>query len=282
MVKNTSGIGYIEEGGQTGRTTLEEYGTNLIGISGCLVLIVDSGYAIVSVGLKRRVLKKGMIIVLFYDDTFHMEISNHNFVCRYVSLAYTNVEEVIFKVTSPNFWNLLSDINVFFLDALQQERIDEWYRQMEWICNEKPRGYTDGMLRNNIHNLFMAMDYELEYRKMYVYGNLGSGRSLILKFLKLLPQMAQHTRSVTMYAEQLCITTTYLNKLSHQWLRTSPKKLITQQVICEIKTLLATTDFSIKQIATILHFDDSSYMCRYFRCHTGRSPMEYRNGTENT
>jgi len=46
------------------------------------------------------------------------------------------------------------------------------------------------------------------------------------------------------------------------------------------QSLLANADMSIKEIAATLHFEDTSYMCRYFRQHTGLSPMEYRSGTK--
>ena len=94
--------------------------------------------------------------------------------------------------------------------------------------------------------------------------------------------VAQHfraTREVSFYAEQLCITTTYLYKLTHRRWNLSPKELIDQQTICEIKTLLSSTDMSVKEIAAMLHFEDTPYMCRYFRRRTGLSPTEYRNDT---
>ena len=48
-------------------------------------------------------------------------------------------------------------------------------------------------------------------------------------------------------------------------MRLSPKKLIDKQTATEIKTFLINTDMTVKSIASELHFDDVSYMCRYFR-----------------
>lgn len=282
MVRNTSGIADIAEGGAAGKTDLKEYGTNLIGISGCMVLLVDSGYAIVSVGFKRQVLRRGMAALLFYDDTFWVERSSRTFACRYVSLSYDNVEDAVYKLNSPYFWDSLLDMHAFPADGKQWDRLGEWYRQTEWICNEASREYRNTMLRNNIYNLFMALDSEMERGGSIVREVMSHGRSLMFRFLKLLSQYGRQTRSVAFYADRLHITTTYLNKLSHQWWNASPKELIDQQAVSEIKTLLATTDLSVKQIATALHFDDVPYMCRYFRRIAGVSPLEYRNGVEKS
>lgn len=281
MVKNASNIREITSESLIGKTNFRQQVGNLINISGCLLLMVDSGYAIVSIGLQKRVLRRGMIALLFYDDTFWVDKCSQMFTCRYVSLSYSHVEEAIYKLTSPYFWNIVSEMHLFQPNGAQWEQLDDWFCQMEWICTRASDEYRHTMLGNNIYNLFMAMDCEMEREGNFVQENITHGRSLMIQFLKLVTQHCKQTRSVTFYADKLCITTTYLNKLSHQWWNLSPKELINQQTICEIKTCLATTDYSVKEIATMMQFEDASYMCRYFRRLTGISPIEYRNGMGN-
>lgn len=271
-------IGIVDDKGTTGQSDLKVYGSNLIDISGCMVLLVDSGFSIVSVGFKRRVLQKGMIAILFYDDSFWIERSSKNFKCRYLALSYENVQEAIYKLTSPYFWDSLSENSLFQLNDNQRNRIEEWYKQMVWICNNIASEYINQMLRNNIYNLLMAIDSEFS-QGIVEKKIISRNRTLIIKFLKLLAQHYKHTREVSFYAEKLCITTTYLYKLIHKRWNLSPKELIDQQTICEIKTLLSNTDMTVKEIANTMHFDDIAYMCRYFRRHTGLSPTEYRDKT---
>lgn len=269
-------IGITADGGKTGQTDFKAYGNNRITISGCMVLLVDSGYAIVSVGFKRRVLRRGMMAVLFYDDTFWIEQSSRNFCCRYVALAEENVEEAIYKLTSPYFWDSLSENPLLRPDNGQWELLERWYEQMVWICHNSANEYINQLLRNNIYNLFMAMDGEMTQSSAGSNKAISRSRSLIIKFLKLVAQHFRTTREVSFYAQELCITTTYLYKLTHRRWNLSPKELIDQQTICEIKSLLSNTDMSIKEIAATLHFEDTPYMCRYFRQRTGLSPTEYR------
>ena len=123
------------------------------------------------------------------------------------------------------------------------------------------------------------MDSEMMQGGEMEKRSISRSRRLIIKFLKLVAQHFRTTREVSFYAQQLCITTTYLYKLTHRRWNLSPKELIDQQTICEIKMLLSNTDMSVKEIAATLHFEDTPYMCRYFRQRTGVSPMEYRNHT---
>ncbi|MBQ2884939.1 MAG: hypothetical protein IJE43_14370 [Alphaproteobacteria bacterium] len=127
-------IGIVAEGGRTGQTDFKAYGNNRIGISGCMVLLVDSGCAIVSVGFKRRVLRRGMLAVLFYDDTFWIERSSSTFRCRYVAFADDNVQEAIYKLTSPYFWDSLSENPLFLLNDKQHQLLN--------ACMSKWCGYA--------------------------------------------------------------------------------------------------------------------------------------------
>ena len=148
---------------------------------------------------------------------------------------------------------------------------------MVWICNNSASEYLNRLLRNNIYNLFMAIDSETTRGGEVEKKPVNRSRKLIIKFLKLVALHFRTNREVSFYAQQLCITTTYLYKLTHRRWNLSPKELIDQQTIYEIKTLLSGTDMSVKEIAATLHFEDTPYMCRYFRQRTGLSPMEFRN-----
>ena len=58
----------------------------------------------------------------------------------------------------------------------------------------------------------------------------------------------------------------------------SPKTLIEQQLLVEMKSYLIDTRLSVSEIADLLNFEDASYMCRFFRRKTN-SPLEFRNGS---
>ena len=60
----------------------------------------------------------------------------------------------------------------------------------------------------------------------------------------------------------------------------SPKELIDKQAISEIKSLLINLDMPIKSIESTLHFEDVSFLCRYFRRLKGLPPFEYRENNK--
>ena len=99
---------------------------------------------------------------------------------------------------------------------------------------------------------------------------------LCWKFWDLVGKHSKEHRDVAFYAQELCITPFYLSQMTKGFMNDSPKGLIDRQVILEMKALLSSSDISIKEIAEQLHFEDTSYMCRYFKRHTGIPLSEYR------
>lgn len=78
------------------------------------------------------------------------------------------------------------------------------------------------------------------------------------------------------YADELCITPSYLSKITNRAIKAAPKELIDRQIILEMKHLLINTDISVKELASRFHFDSVSYMARFFRRHAGCTPAGFR------
>ena len=100
---------------------------------------------------------------------------------------------------------------------------------------------------------------------------------LFTAFTNLVTSYHKREREVAYYANMLSITPDYLNKVCKMHWETTAKEYIDWQVVMAIKNYLTCTDLSIKCIAAQLNFDDSSYMCRFFKKQTGLSPLEYRD-----
>lgn len=265
-----------------GETDFRDSCGSLIDTNGCIVLSVVSGFATATINFERHALRKGDIILLFYDSNISVDSISAGFRVRYISVAYPLVEEAIYKPLSLRFWDMLYGNPVLHPDTEQSGLLSGWWSQMEWIDRLKDGSYKEEMLKNNIRNLLMAVD-TVAYDDNE--GILRSKRNhswvLIMGFFKLLATHCHEERDVGFYADKLSVTTTYLYKLCRKYMLLSPKELIDRQTISEIKSYLVNTDMPVKAIASSLNFEDVSYMCRYFRRLTGTSPVEYRQNTKN-
>jgi len=83
-------------------------------------------------------------------------------------------------------------------------------------------------------------------------------------------------KDVKYYANLLSITPNHLNFLCKSVLDKTASQLIYERVGAEAQRLLSHTTASIKEIATDLNFEDSSYFNRFFKKQFGISPSEFK------
>jgi len=131
------------------------------------------------------------------------------------------------------------------------------------------------MLRNLLQTFFLKFATLLP-AYYEAAPQVGRRERLAWNFWELVGQRSARQRDVQSYAEALCITPFYLSQLTRECFDETPKALIDRQVVLEIKALLTYSELPIGRIAERLCFEDASYLCRYFRRHTGQSLTGYR------
>jgi len=95
-------------------------------------------------------------------------------------------------------------------------------------------------------------------------------------FVQLVSDHFREEHGTEFYADRLCITPNYLNKIVRQSLGKSAKTYILDQILVEACRLLQYTTLSVNDIAQQLHFDTATYFVRLFRKYKEMTPLEYR------
>lgn len=101
-------------------------------------------------------------------------------------------------------------------------------------------------------------------------------RDLFSQFMMLIERNYKHSRNVSDYAQMMNITPKYLTNIVRTVTKHTPKSIIDQYVILQIKLQLRTTTKSVKELAWEYNFTDVSFFCRYFKQHTGKSPLDFK------
>lgn len=83
------------------------------------------------------------------------------------------------------------------------------------------------------------------------------------------------------YAQALNMSVTHLNSLCKQHFSKSTEALIQERILLEIKRLLVYSNSAVKEICYTLNFEDPAYFIRFFKKHTGLTPLEYRKSVSH-
>ena len=102
-------------------------------------------------------------------------------------------------------------------------------------------------------------------------------RLLADKFLQLVEQSDGRIRKVETFASKLNVTPKYLSTVLKETINRRPSMMIEHFTMGAIERRLCFTDMTMQEIANDLKFANASFFGKYFKEHTGMTPMEYRN-----
>lgn len=105
---------------------------------------------------------------------------------------------------------------------------------------------------------------------------------IVARFIQLLINNCKEESEVSFYSTKLCITPEYLSKIMKTFSGKSVNVWIQQARISEAKILLRKPDSSVNQVADELGFSDQSAFGKFFKKHTGKSPLEYQKALSQT
>ncbi len=104
----------------------------------------------------------------------------------------------------------------------------------------------------------------------------SSGEIIFKRFVSLTATDAPRHRDVAHYSDKLCITPKYLSTICKKQTGKTASELLNQVATNYIRSMLTSSEKSIKEIAAEAGFDNLSFFGKYVRRELGMSPREYR------
>ena len=247
--------------------------------SGLVLILCVEGCAVLSINFKEYSFRRGNIAIIPIGMTLIPLQTSSLFQTEIRCVTERHCEEMEYRISDIPFWNFMMEHPILHTTSIQYNMLSGWFAQMQWAMSDRSFSFYNETISSGIFTLFMMIYREV---KAYVQepdkeqtGNRTM--QLFTAFSNLVTRYHKREREVAYYANLLSITPDYLNKVCKMHWETTAKEYIDWQVIMAIKNYLTRTDLSIKCIAAQLNFDDSSYMCRFFKKATGMSPAEFRD-----
>lgn len=128
-----------------------------------------------------------------------------------------------------------------------------------------------------VHLLLSLYNATNSSEKPLQSNNSKRSRQLLNHFFELVGEnILSGQRGLSFYAEKLCISERYLFKVCKKEMDKTPKELINEFLIGQIKNALLTTEMTHQQIADQFGFPDQSAFGQFFKRQEGMSPSEWR------
>lgn len=134
--------------------------------------------------------------------------------------------------------------------------------------------------REVVQHLIAALLYDIRYihAKSQEAAPLQPSRQeeVFRRFIALVNEHSKRERSISFYADKLCLTPHYLSTVIRQISGQTVMQWINQSIILEAKVLLKHSNLLVFQISDELGFPNPSFFSKFFKRMTGMTPAEYQ------
>lgn len=278
------------------RSGLEEWQEGPQVLTYGAILICRKGKAMLNVNYKDWELYEGAVITLFPNDVVELKIDGdfkspqtENGDCK--SLQTANCFQAEILKYNPSLLREASlQLEQTVYSSLREDRcrqdtpvvtniINGMFSLLKVYFDQSECTCISQLVLCQLKAFFIGFHEYLQRNPQYRPDEVKSYRvrELFNRFMMLLEKDYKISRDVNYYAAQMNISSKYLTNIVNQVTGHTPKTIIDQYVILQLKMHLKRTTQSIKEMAWEFHFADVSFFCRYFKKHTGLTPQQIRS-----
>ena len=261
-------------------THLEEWQDGPQVITYGAILICRKGKATVNINYKEWHLHEGAVITAFPNDVVELKVKSEASLFDVEMLKYNasllreaslQLEQTVYSSLREDRCRQDTPVVTNIIDSMFA-LLKVYFNQSECTCISQLvllqlKAFFVGFHEYLQRNPQNRPDDEVKSYRV---------RELFNRFMMLMERDYKLSRDVNYYADLMHITSKYLTNIVRQVAGHTPKTIIDQYVILQLKMQLQRSSQSIKEIAWEYHFTDVSFFCRYFKKHTGLTPQQMR------
>lgn len=240
------------------------------------IIFCRKGTAYIEIDLIPYEIVANTQLIIIAGSIVHNISNSDDFKISYITFKHEVYDEATAQL-EPSFTFFLKEYPCVQLGEKRINKMNYLVEAMEDFYYEKTNCFRIKIFKNNIQSFLLDVyDKTRTLFKIDKSEEVGRREELFIKFIHLIHKYCPQKREVGFYAGKLYITSRYLSSITQNVADKSAKYIIDKHAIQRIKIMLKYSNMSIQDISYELNFPDQSFFSRYFKKHTGMSPLEYR------
>ncbi len=241
-------------------------------------IICIKGKITISINMVKYVVNESSLITIFPHSIVQYHEVSEDFEGYVVFFTTEFANNIEFKRSNISFITELHKNPLLCVEEKDLSLFTDYCLFLKKVENhELSRQYSE--IRQSLLNSFLytiGAAYRSRSPQEVVQEKPTRGKIIFHNFLNVLSEYYQSERSVTFYADKLCITPKYLSSVCKETCGKLAMDIIAHAVILDAKSKLHDFSLTVQEISDMLNFPNASFFGRYFKRHTGYSPMQYR------
>lgn len=243
------------------------------------IIICRSGKANIQINFDDWQLFEGAVITIFPNDVIRLmpDKTEESFLVEMLQYDATMLREASLQLEHTVYEQLRQD-RCRQDSPVVTNIINNMFRLLHVYFDQVGCTCISQLVLLQLKAFFIGFHEYLQRNPRTTKSNGESPRmrEMFNRFMMLVERDYKLSRDVAYYASQMNITPKYLTLIVRQMTHETPKHIIDHYTILQLKLQLTASRQSVKEIAWEYHFNDVSFFCRYFKRHTGLTPMEIR------
>lgn len=157
-----------------------------------------------------------------------------------------------------------------------EDQMQFYYRLILSKTMNPSQGYHKEIVRSIIKAILLEMLSNMESDQCQSAKGESKIQFRFNRFLQMLSNEDIKHRPIDFYADKLCLSAKYLSVICTKVSGKSARQWIDEYTVEDIRYHLFNTDYSIKEIAYRLGFENLSFFGKYVKRHFGKSPSDLR------
>jgi AraC-like DNA-binding protein len=165
------------------------------------------------------------------------------------------------------------------LDKDSTNLLEEIIHRLQKHIKATDHFFQGNLIKNEVSNFLLELaDMNIKNDDRTNLKSESSHKEDVLqKFIKLIISHSKEQHLVSFYASELCMTPENLSRIIKSVSGKTVNIWISNALLAEAKILLRKPEMSIQQAAQELNFGNQSSFGKFFKKHTGKTPLEYKN-----
>jgi len=248
-------------------------------IDGVAFAICIGGNARIKINFKEYEIKKNTIITIMPHFVIEYIYRSDDLMIEFLVFAPDFLTEMPTSNNLDIYKSIVQNPCLVISDE-QAEKYLEYHTFIVRQYKRKEHPFRTIMAKSLLYSLLIEVgsiyytllwELEDENKKSNTYLD-----DLMYKFFKLLLANHKQEKSLQFYADKMCLTPKYLSTVVKDRTGQTAFTWINEALISSAKYMLKTTDMTILQISDEMNFPNPSFFGRFFKKHTGLTPVQYR------
>lgn len=243
-------------------------------------VIVERGHVVAQVGSKSYDLAARSVVDVFESGSMTLRMISPDAAVTGLVASTSFVGDSLknLKVVSDSYILDRFGSPAMVFTGCECERVCSQLGLLARCLSEPGHHYRDELAQAyfkafmlELGDILLSHEAEADERRSF-----GRHDVMAIEFLRLVHGHAASEHGVGFYADKLCVSAKHLSRVIASVTGKTPYAVIRDELLRHAFAMLEDGMTPVGAIAAELNFGDQSVFCKFFKRHTGLSPMEYR------